>query len=123
MAVFVLNLTDILDVVYRLWIFRGIQNYCGRVECNFRDYGTQRIVDANAAVDWSEIFLTTTAICLTLYSKGYIPGAEALTAVERLACRVKHARPSLVYLLDRTPHIPPWTFDFSNFLFFISRNG
>ncbi|KAF9479560.1 bud site selection protein 16 [Pholiota conissans] len=31
---------------------------------------------------------------------GYIPGAEALTAVERLACRVKHARPNLVYLLD-----------------------
>ncbi|KAF8972731.1 bud site selection protein 16 [Flammula alnicola] len=31
---------------------------------------------------------------------GYIPGAEALSAVEKLACKLKHARPGLVYLLD-----------------------
>lgn len=31
---------------------------------------------------------------------GYIPGAEALSAVERLASKLKHARPSLIYLLD-----------------------
>lgn len=32
---------------------------------------------------------------------GYIPGAEALSAVEKLATKLKHARPSLTYLLDR----------------------
>ncbi|KAJ2911951.1 hypothetical protein MD484_g8465, partial [Candolleomyces efflorescens] len=31
---------------------------------------------------------------------GYIPGAEALSAVERLASKLKHSRPSLIYLLD-----------------------
>lgn len=33
---------------------------------------------------------------------GYIPGAEALSAVEKLASKLKHAKPSLIYLLDRT---------------------
>jgi pyridoxine kinase len=36
---------------------------------------------------------------------GYIPGAEALSAVERLASKLKHAKPSLIYLLDRTFHV------------------
>ncbi|KDR80863.1 hypothetical protein GALMADRAFT_241344 [Galerina marginata CBS 339.88] len=31
---------------------------------------------------------------------GYIPGAEALSAVEKLACKLKHSKPSLIYLLD-----------------------
>ncbi|KAH9479249.1 Putative pyridoxal kinase C6F6.11c [Psilocybe cubensis] len=31
---------------------------------------------------------------------GYIPGAEALSAVEKLAKKLKHSKPSLIYLLD-----------------------
>ncbi|KAG2011990.1 bud site selection protein 16, variant 2 [Coprinopsis cinerea AmutBmut pab1-1] len=31
---------------------------------------------------------------------GYIPGAEALTAVEKLASKLKHVRPNMIYLLD-----------------------
>ncbi|TFK39690.1 bud site selection protein 16 [Crucibulum laeve] len=31
---------------------------------------------------------------------GYIPGAEALSAVSQLAKKLKHAKPSLIYLLD-----------------------
>ncbi|CAA7265187.1 unnamed protein product [Cyclocybe aegerita] len=31
---------------------------------------------------------------------GYIPGAEALSAVEKIASKLKHAKPSVIYLLD-----------------------
>ncbi|PPQ70846.1 hypothetical protein CVT24_001053 [Panaeolus cyanescens] len=31
---------------------------------------------------------------------GYIPGSEALRAVEKLAIKLKHTRPSMIYLLD-----------------------
>ncbi len=34
---------------------------------------------------------------------GYIPGAEALVAIERVARKLKKSRPELIYLLDRTP--------------------
>jgi hypothetical protein len=33
---------------------------------------------------------------------GYIPGGEALAAVENLAKKLKSARPGITYLLDRT---------------------
>jgi pyridoxine kinase len=32
---------------------------------------------------------------------GYIPTAEALSAVEKLASRLRHDKPNLIYLLDR----------------------
>lgn len=36
---------------------------------------------------------------------GYIPGAEALLAVERVARKVKKTRRDLIYLLDRTSYL------------------
>lgn len=32
---------------------------------------------------------------------GYIPGAEALTAIGQLAAKLKKRKPELIYLLDR----------------------
>lgn len=32
---------------------------------------------------------------------GYIPGAELLSAVERIARKLKKEKPDLIYLLDR----------------------
>ena len=33
---------------------------------------------------------------------GYIPGAEALSAIHKLAEKLKRSKPNLIYLLDRT---------------------
>ena len=32
---------------------------------------------------------------------GYIPGAEALRAVQNIVTQLKHSKPSITYLLDR----------------------
>jgi len=42
---------------------------------------------------------------------GYIPGAEALRAVQGIVTELKHSKPSITYLLDRA---------FSHFLFLVS---
>lgn len=44
------------------------------------------------------------------HTVGYIPGAEALSAVEKLASKLKHSRPSLIYLLDRAFYFSPFSF-------------
>lgn len=50
------------------------------------------------------------AICLISlisYFLGYIPGAEALSAIHKLAEKLKHSKPNLIYLLDRTSSSTP----------------
>ncbi|KAF5340954.1 hypothetical protein D9611_005844 [Ephemerocybe angulata] len=47
-----------------------------------------------ASMEQNELLMPTRLLT------GYIPGAEALSAVEKLASKLKHARPSLTYLLD-----------------------
>ncbi|KAF9563606.1 bud site selection protein 16 [Agrocybe pediades] len=46
------------------------------------------------AMELNELLLPTRLLT------GYIPGAEALSAVAKLACKLRRSRPSMIYLLD-----------------------
>jgi hypothetical protein len=51
---------------------------------------------------------------------GYIPGAESLSAIHKIAEKLKHSKPNLIYLLDRTRFFPcQFLFLFANFRFFL----
>lgn len=39
---------------------------------------------------------------LSMFFIGYIPGAESLSAIHKIAEKLKHSKPNLIYLLDRT---------------------
>ena len=88
----------------RIWPCGWQQNLSCRAKCNFRGHGGQRVAYANSSVDWLVIFSPHVApfnqFTYALLS-GYIPTAEALSAVEKLASRLRHDKPNLIYLLDR----------------------
>ena len=57
------------------------------------------------------------ALLFTIFI-GYIPGAESLSAIHKLAEKLKHSKPNLIYLLDRTSSTRfflPVSFSFSLF--------
>ena len=91
-----------LLIPYRVWTFWGVQGFSCRAELDIREHGAKR---AAAAIPFAHRY-----VCIPARDKGYgltvvqgyIPGAEALSAVQKLAQKLKDAKPSLLYLLDRT---------------------
>ena len=50
-----------------------------------------------------DLFGSSFALLFTIFI-GYIPGAESLSAIHKLAEKLKSSKPNLIYLLDRTSY-------------------
>lgn len=55
----------------------------------------QELNDIFRALELNELLMPARVLT------GYIPGAEALQAVQNIVTQLKHSKPSIIYVLDR----------------------
>lgn len=87
-----------------LWSFWRFKDDSCRVEFYIWDYGGEWVAYAYSSIDrfLSLSFQTWGGLSQLMCLIGYIPGAEALSAIHKLAEKLKRSKSHLIYLLDRT---------------------